>query len=98
MPDYEDIPAIEMTQWREGRVLSAADIAMIARLLKELDEEINAGVDAFHNGREQAMHEIGGEALVAMMRKGDKIDVDIAMARVHALIEQKTAKLAAVQT
>ncbi len=93
MSDYEDIPAIEMTQWREGRVLSAADVTIIARLLKEHDDEINAGVDAFHSGREQAMHEIGGPELVALMRAGDKLDVDIAMKKMRALLARKQAKL-----
>lgn len=31
--NYESQPAIAMTQWREGRVLSADDVKMIASLL-----------------------------------------------------------------
>lgn len=63
-PDYDSVPGIAMTQWREGRVLSAEDVAMIARLLKEHDDERGRDVDLFAAAREQVLRELGGQELV----------------------------------
>lgn len=64
-PDYDSVPAIAMTQWREGRVLSAEDVRMIERLLKMHDDEMAEHVDAFSAGRDrrQPRHVRGGYAV-----------------------------------
>lgn len=92
--DYENQPAIAMSQWREGRTLSAADVVMIAALLKELDDEMNQGVDAFSSGREQALRELGGQELVDMVERGDVAAGKLAYKRACISVGEKEAALA----
>lgn len=91
--DYESIPAIELTQWRAGRVLSDADIAMIQKLLKEHDDEMNTQIDNFASGREQAFREIGGQELVDLMARGDILDAQLAIKRASIKVGEKRAAL-----
>lgn len=80
------IPAIELTQWRAGRVLTEADVAMLGRLLKEYDDEMNERVDQFASGREQAIQELGGAELVALMDKKDEMAGKLAWQRALATV------------
>lgn len=92
--NYESQPAIAMSQWREGRVLSSADVKMIGALLKELDDEMNEGVDAFSSGREQALRELGGQELVDMVERGDAAAGRLAYKRACISVAEKEAALA----
>lgn len=82
--DWDNLPAIAITQWRAGRVLSEDDIKLIARLLKEHDDDMAAEVDTFHNGRRQAIYEIGGQELVDLMEKADEAFAQIALKKAYA--------------
>jgi hypothetical protein len=62
--DYEDMPAIAISQWRSGRTLSDADVAMIQRLLREHEEDLGCVIDSHAQARENALREIGGQKLV----------------------------------
>ncbi|MEQ1716614.1 MAG: hypothetical protein ABL907_11610 [Hyphomicrobium sp.] len=95
-PDYGSIPAIELTQWRAGRILSDADIAMLEKLLKEHDDEMNAQIDNFSAGRDQAIREIGGQELVDIMDRGVVIDCQLAIKRASIRVAEKLAALNAL--
>ena len=82
--DWDNLPAIAITQWQAGRVLSEDDIKLIARLLKEHDDDMAAEVDTFHNGRRQAIYEIGGQELVDLMEKADEAFGQIALKKAFA--------------
>ncbi len=92
--DYESQPAIAMSQWRAGRVLSTDDVKMIAALLKELDDEMNEGVNAFSAGRDQALRELGGQELVDMVERGDIAAGKLAYKRACISVAEKEAALA----
>lgn len=93
MTDLDTVPAIAMTQWREGRVLSADDVMMVNRLLSELDAEMAEATNAFHNGRKQALFEIGGAELVAAAEKADLASCEISLKRAFAHYAEKCAAL-----
>lgn len=92
-PDYENISEIELTQWRAGRVLSDADIAMLGKLLKEHDDEMNTVIDNFASGREQAFRELGGQELVDLMEQGDILDAKFAIKCASIKVAEKRAAL-----
>jgi hypothetical protein len=79
--DLDTVPSIAMSQWQAGRVLSDADVVMIGKLLKELDDEMASGVDAFSQGREQVLHELGGQEFVDLDNKCMEIDAKLAWKR-----------------
>lgn len=87
------IPAIELTQWRVGRVLTEADVAMLNRLLKECDDEMNERVDQFARGREQVLLELGGPELVVLVDKVDELAGKLAWQRALASVAAKQAAL-----
>lgn len=93
MDEHEDIPAIEISQWRAGRVLSEADVVLIDRLLKQHDDEMNEQVDAFSSGREQALRELGGQELVDMDAKCMELDGRLAFKRACIKVAEKQAEL-----
>ena len=96
MSDDQDdiiIPSVEMTQWREGRVLSADDIALIDRLLREYDDDMAEDVELFHNARVQVLHEIGGDELVAAAEKADFALSQVSLKKAFASYAEKAAKL-----
>lgn len=92
-PDYDSEPAIAMTQWREGRVLSAADVAMIAKLLKQHDDEMAEQVDSFAAGREQVLRELGGQEFVDLDAKRCELDGRLAWKRACITVAEKQAAL-----
>lgn len=96
LTDLDTVPAIAMTQWREGRVLSAADVAMIERLLREWDIAEGEAVESFHNGRKQALFEIGGAELVTAAENADVADFKISLKRAYAKYAEKCAALNSV--
>lgn len=91
-PDWDNLPAIAITQWRAGRVLSEDDVKLIGRLLKEHDDDMAAEVDTFHNGRQQAIYEIGGQELVDLMEKADEAFTQIALKKAFAHYAAKCAE------
>jgi hypothetical protein len=91
--DYESIPAIAITQWEAGRVLSAEDIALIERLLKEHGDEIWDQIEMFRAAREQVLHEIGGDELVEASKKADFAMAQVSLKRAYARYEEKAAEL-----
>lgn len=93
-PVYDDIPAIAMAQWREGRVLSAADVATIARLLKEHDDELWHEVDLYATAREQVLRELGGQELVDLDARSSELTGRIAFKRARIKVGEQEAELA----
>ena len=94
LTDIETVPAIAMTQWQAGRVLSANDVAMINKLISELETEMAQGVDAFSQGREQALRELGGQELVDLDAQGMELDGKLAWKRACIKVAEKQATLA----
>lgn len=92
-PDYENEPGIAMTQWREGRVLSSADVEMIAKLLRRHDDEMAAQIDSFAAGREQVLRELGGQEFVDLDANGMEIDAKLAFKRACITVAEKQAAL-----
>lgn len=91
--DYDSVPGIAMTQWRAGRVLTQADVDMIARLLKQHDDEIGSEQAAFDSGREQLLRELGGQEFVDLDQKGMELDGKLAWKRACAKVAEKQAAL-----
>lgn len=96
MADDDLIPAIELTQWRAGRVLSKADEDMLMRYLREVDEEENRKVDLYQQAREQVLREIGGDELVKVFECDDIAMVERAVqSSLKKFYEKRRAKIAA---
>lgn len=93
-PDYDGVPGIAMTQWQVGRVLSADDVAMIAKLLKMHDDEMAEQVDSFSAGREHVLRELGGQELVDLDAKRMELDGKLAWKRACIKVAEKEAELA----
>lgn len=93
-PDYDSVPGIAMTQWQVGRVLSADDVAMIAKLLKMHDDEMAEQVDNFSAGREQVLRELGGQELVDLDARRMELDGKLAWKRACIKVAEKEAELA----
>lgn len=92
-PDYDSVPAIAMTQWRVGRVLSSDDVAMIEKLLKQHDDEMAEQIDSFAAGREQVLRELGGQEFVDLDEKRMEIDGRLAWKRACIKVAEKQAEL-----
>lgn len=92
-PDYDSEPGIAMTQWREGRVLSADDVAIIAKLLKQHDDEMNRDIDLFSAAREQVLRELGGQELVDLDAKSSELTGRLAWKRACIKVAEKQAEL-----
>ncbi|NSY12501.1 hypothetical protein G6L14_10790 [Agrobacterium vitis] len=69
--DLENSPIFIASQLRAGHVLTEADSAAIQSLCSELDAKEGKEVEAFHQGRENALREIGGEDLVTSVKLKD---------------------------
>lgn len=76
--DYDDMPAIAISQWVAGRTLSDADVALIERLLREHEQDIGQAVDTLSQARENALREIGGQELVDLMDENCVLGAQIA--------------------
>lgn len=94
MSDDDLIPAVELTQWREGQVLTANDVKMLQRYMKEVEDEQAEQVDMFAAGREQAMRELGGQQLVDMVAAGDEARFKLAWKNACIKTAEKQAELA----
>lgn len=92
-PDYDSEPGIAMTQWREGRVLSADDVTMIAKLIKQHDDEMAEQVDSFAAGREQVLRELGGQEFVDLDARRCELDGRLAWKRACIKVAEKQAAL-----
>lgn len=92
--DYGDIPAIAMTQWSEGRVLSADDVATIARLLKQHDDEMARDIELYSAAREQVLRELGGQELVDLDAKSSEMTGRLAYKRACIKVGEQEAELA----
>lgn len=82
-----------MTQWREGRVLSADDVAMIEKLLKQHGDEMAEQVDSFAAGREQVLRELGGQEFVDLDARRCELDGRLAWKRACIKVAEKQAAL-----
>lgn len=60
----EPLPHLELAGWEEGRVLSLTDIKMLREYLKQIESDIENQMDEYIAGREDALLEVGGEALL----------------------------------
>lgn len=87
------IPAIEITQWRAGRVLTEDDVQFLQQLLREHDDEMNRRVDEFAAGREQALRELGGQEFVDLDTRGMEIDGKLAFKRACIRVAERQAEL-----
>lgn len=90
-PDDDVLPEIELTQWREGRTLSADDISILMRALKEWDDERNENVDLYHQARQQVLFELGGQELVNVVNQRDEEMSSRAIANALARFHRKRA-------
>ncbi|WP_430254328.1 hypothetical protein [Neorhizobium sp. DAR64872/K0K18] len=68
----ENDPVFIASQLRAGHVLTEADTSAIQAVIAEMDSRENSAVDAFHEGRENALREIGGEELVTAVKMKDE--------------------------
>lgn len=68
----ENDPVFIASQLRAGHVLTEADASAIHAVIAEMDSRENSAVDAFHEGRENAFREIGGEELVTAVKMKDE--------------------------
>lgn len=68
----ENDPVFIASQLRAGHVLTEADVTAIQAVIAEMDSRENSAVDAFHEGRENAFREIGGEELVTAVKMKDE--------------------------
>ena len=93
LTDLDTVPAIAMTQWHAGRVLSDADVAMIADILAEQDILEAETTEAFHRGRKEAFFEIGGQELVDAVERGDLVKSEISLKKAYAAFAAKEAEL-----
>lgn len=93
-PDYESIPAIAISQWRVGRVLSHGDVALIGRLLAEHDAEMAQEVDTYASAREQVLRELGGQELVDLDGRQSELVGKIAWKRACIKVAEREAELA----
>ena len=93
----EALPVFIISQWRTGHVLSAEDVSVIERLLNECDTVEAEAIDAFTNGRRQALFEIGGQELVDAAEKADMADCGISLKRAYARFAAKEAELKSMQ-
>ena len=89
----DDIPEVEITQWKAGRILSAADIAMLHRMMRMHDDEMAEQVVNFSAGREQVLRELGGQEFVDLDAKGMEIDAKLAWKRACIKVGEKQAEL-----
>lgn len=88
------IPAVEVTQWKAGRVLSDDDVALLHRMMRDYEAEIGEQVDNFAAGREQALRELGGQEFVDLDAQRMAIDGKLAFKRACITVAEKQAALA----
>jgi hypothetical protein len=68
----ESDPVFIASQLRAGHALTEADVAAIQAVISEMDRRENSAVEAFHDGRENAFREVGGEEPVAAVKMKDE--------------------------
>lgn len=75
-----------------GHVLTQEDVAAIQSLLGDYNDEIMDGSNAFHQGRQAALHEVGGQELLDAVLDADKAFVDEATAKALLKFRQVAAQ------
>lgn len=83
--DDDIIPAIELMQWRVGRVLTQQDIDIIARYLKEVDEDEELYLSQMEAIEKACWRQLGGEELVIAM---ETLDTEAAHEAVQKALEK----------
>ncbi|OQW71680.1 MAG: hypothetical protein BVN33_14710 [Proteobacteria bacterium ST_bin13] len=78
--------------WQEGRVLSAADIADVQKVLADYNDEIGEATNGYHAAREQVLREIGGDELVSAAAAADKWQSAVAVERAMEHFHRKSAE------
>lgn len=90
------IPAIELTQWRAGRVLDAADVQMLGRFLREIDDRENRQIDLWEEAEKSVLMQLGGKELVESFECDSAARVQDAvqnaLAKYYARLAEKRAK------
>lgn len=92
MSDDDIIPAIELTQWQEGRVLNADDIKTLMRFLREVDEDEEQHLHVFEQAEESILIEIGGEELLKTWQNRQQHSVAEAVQKALAKYYAKLAE------
>lgn len=69
--DIESWPFFRVYEFSAGRVLTEDDVKDIQLLLSELNTQEEIRTDEFHNGREDALMEIGGADLLTAVQMKD---------------------------
>ncbi len=94
-------PFFRVYALKAGDVLTEQDAADIQKVLEDFNEEISNAADTFHQGRMEALRDIGGDALVAAVEARDdatvKAAVDKALARFEAAKRSRDLGDAALQ-
>lgn len=69
--EIESWPFFRVYEFSAGRVLTEDDVKDIQLLLSELNTQEEIRTDEFHNGRENALMEIGGADLLTAVQMRD---------------------------
>jgi hypothetical protein len=75
-----------------GHVLTEDDVAAIQSLLGDYNDEMMEGTNAFHQGRQAALHEVGGQELLDAVLDADKAFVDQSTAKALVKFRQIAAQ------
>lgn len=78
-----------------GHVMTESDVADIKNLLADWDDEMGEATNAHHEGRIQALHDIGGDKLVAAANAVDSALADRAVAQAMKIFDERRKKLEA---
>lgn len=86
------IPAVELTQWRVGQVLTEDDIQMLHRFMRESEEEEQYLIDQLEKTWEAALRKIGGQDLVDADKNESAHMVEAATQRALKMFFESLAK------
>jgi|GEM_PF-6315552 len=75
-----------------GHVLTERDIAAIQQVLGDYNDEIMEATNAFHQGRQAALMEVGGQELLDAALDADKAFVDKATAKALLTFRERAAQ------
>jgi hypothetical protein len=85
----DEIPAVEVTQWKAGRVLSDHDVWLIGELLRQHSDEIGGEENAFSAGYEQAMSECDRAEVPELIKERDAAKGMLAFYKALATVSER---------
>lgn len=92
-PPLEEISEyFRVYAWAEGRVLTAADVADLQKVLADYNDEIGEGMNAYAIAREQVLREIGGDELVKACADADEWQSAVSLGRAMEHFYKKSAE------